>query len=79
MYKSLVVLGVTKGRQEVTFCSWVLRITVELVSPQRSYILQLGAAYHCGVGSPQHKYKLFYLKLLPFIKLYNIYIYFFLL
>ena len=33
----------------------MLRVTVELVFPQHSYILQLGAAYHCGVGSPQHK------------------------
>ena len=32
MNKSLVALGVTEERQEVTFCSWVLRITVELVA-----------------------------------------------
>ena len=30
--KSLVALGVTEGRQVVTFCSWVLHITVELVA-----------------------------------------------
>ena len=35
MDKSLVALGVTEIRQEVTF-------------------LQLGAAYHGGVGIPQH-------------------------
>ena len=36
VYKSLVALGVTKGRQVVTFCSWVLRLTVELEFPQLS-------------------------------------------
>ena len=37
MYKSLVALGVTKGRQVVTFCSWVLRITVKLVAHSKNY------------------------------------------
>ena len=58
MNKSLVALGVTKGRQKVTFCSGVLRFTVELVFPLHSNILQLGAACHCGVGSPQHSFNI---------------------
>ena len=34
----VVALGVIEERQEVTFCSWVLRITVELVFLQHSNV-----------------------------------------
>ena len=31
----MVALGVTKGWQEVMFCSWRLRLTVELVAQKK--------------------------------------------